>query len=73
MIQQDPENVAALAGLARCYLANGDKERAEAAIRDFNAPRLVHPPWQCPACHEDNEANFGSCWNCSGDRPDLPE
>ena len=30
--QQDPENVAALAGLARCYLANGDKERAEATL-----------------------------------------
>ena len=32
VIQQDPENVAALAGLARCYLANGDKERAEATL-----------------------------------------
>ncbi|WP_321487880.1 thioredoxin [uncultured Hyphomonas sp.] len=28
IIQHDPQNVAAIAGLARCYLANGDKERA---------------------------------------------
>jgi putative thioredoxin len=32
VIQQDPENVAAIAGLARCYLANGDKERATATL-----------------------------------------
>ncbi len=32
IIQQDPENVAAIAGLARCYLANGDKERATATL-----------------------------------------
>ena len=28
VINEDPENVTAIAGLARCYLANGDKERA---------------------------------------------
>jgi putative thioredoxin len=28
IIQHDPQNVPAIAGLARCYLANGDKERA---------------------------------------------
>jgi len=32
VIQHDPENVAAIAGLARCYLANGDKERATATL-----------------------------------------
>ncbi|WP_430402852.1 thioredoxin [Hyphomonas sp.] len=32
IIQEDPENVAAIAGLARCYLANGDKERASATL-----------------------------------------
>ncbi|MFN7056191.1 tetratricopeptide repeat protein [Hyphomonas sp.] len=32
IIQEDPENLAAIAGLARCYLANGDKERAEATL-----------------------------------------
>ena len=28
VIETDPENVTAIAGLARCYLANGDNERA---------------------------------------------
>ncbi|MEQ8299062.1 MAG: thioredoxin [Hyphomonas sp.] len=32
IIQEDAENVAAIAGLARCYLANGDKERATATL-----------------------------------------
>jgi putative thioredoxin len=32
VIQEDPENVTAIAGLARCYLANGDKERARATL-----------------------------------------
>jgi len=32
VINEDPENVAAIAGLARCYLANGDKERALATL-----------------------------------------
>ena len=32
IVQHDPENVTAIAGLARCYLANGDKERASATL-----------------------------------------
>lgn len=32
VIREEPENVTAIAGLARCYLANGDKERAQATI-----------------------------------------
>lgn len=32
VLQQDPESIAAIAGLARCYLANGDRERAEATL-----------------------------------------
>lgn len=50
-----------------------DVARAEEAIRTFEGPRLVHPPWRCPRCGEVNEPNFGSCWSCQADRPDLPE
>lgn len=32
ILQEDAENVAAIAGLARCYLANGDKDRALATL-----------------------------------------
>lgn len=32
VINEEPENVTAIAGLARCYLANDDKERAQATI-----------------------------------------
>lgn len=32
IIQEDPENTAAIAGLARCYLASGDTDRALATL-----------------------------------------
>ena len=32
VLQEDPQNVAALAGLARCYLKSGDVERAEQTL-----------------------------------------
>jgi len=32
VINQDPQNVQAIAGLARCYLANGDPERARETL-----------------------------------------
>jgi putative thioredoxin len=32
VLQEDPQNVAALAGLAKCYLKSGDVERAEQTI-----------------------------------------
>src|SRR3954467_3365243 len=32
VLQEDPQNVAALAGLAKCYLSSGDLERAEQTI-----------------------------------------
>jgi hypothetical protein len=53
------------------WVRNEDRDAAEAAIRTFNAPRAVHPRWICPACQEDNEPNFDSCWSCDGDRPGV--
>ncbi|MEL6244900.1 MAG: thioredoxin [Pseudomonadota bacterium] len=32
IVNEEPENVAAIAGLARCYLANGDAERAKMTL-----------------------------------------
>jgi putative thioredoxin len=32
VLQQEPENIAAIAGMARCYLANGEKEQAEGIL-----------------------------------------
>ena len=53
------------------WVAKEDQDRAEAAIREFNAPQLVHPRWKCVQCDEENEPNFGSCWNCSADHPSI--
>lgn len=56
---------------ASVWVRREDEERALDAVRAFEGPVLVHPRWACPDCGEDNEPNFGSCWNCGGDRPDL--
>lgn len=54
------------------WVPPSEKDRAMALIRTFDGPTLVHPHWQCPSCSESNEPNFGSCWSCGADRPDLP-
>jgi hypothetical protein len=53
------------------WVADADEERALELIREFNGPTLGHPRWLCAICGEDNEPNFGSCWNCNADQPDL--
>ena len=44
-------------------------EDAERALEIYNKPRLVHPSWRCGGCGEENEATFGSCWQCGADGP----
>lgn len=43
VVEADPQNVAAIAGLARCYLANGDVERA-GQILDMAGPDKQSDP-----------------------------
>jgi len=43
VVEADPQNVAAIAGLARCYLANGDAERAS-QILDMAGPDKQSDP-----------------------------
>lgn len=49
------------------WVLTEDRQRADEAMAVYNAPRLVHPKWRC-SCGEENEANFGSCWQCQADR-----
>lgn len=46
-----------------------DRDAAEAAMRAFEGPVLVHPDWVCLGCGEVNGASFGSCWSCQVDAP----
>ncbi len=43
ILQNDPENVAALAGLARCALAQGDSEQAKAILAQIPEKHAGHP------------------------------
>jgi hypothetical protein len=51
------------------WVREEDRVRATEAMRAYDSPRLVHPKWCCATCGEENEANFGSCWQCSTDAP----
>jgi hypothetical protein len=47
------------------WVRTEDQERAEKALVEFRQPHLVHPPWECPKCGEENPPAFGACWNCN--------
>ncbi len=46
VLQAEPENAAALAGVARCYLANGDVERARDVLASASADAQKDPAFQ---------------------------
>jgi len=49
------------------WVPQQDAEQAEALVRKFEGPELVHPAWVCPRCGESNEATFDLCWSCLSD------
>ncbi len=51
------------------WVPEADRERAEALVRRYHGPQLVHPRWSCPGCREVNEATFEWCWNCETPAP----
>ena len=53
------------------WVHEADEARAQGAIQLLQRPQLVHPQWRCSGCGQVNEANFGSCWNCQADCPNL--
>lgn len=46
IVQHEPDNVAAIAGLARCYLANGDTERARETLNLAPEDKRSDPAWK---------------------------
>ena len=53
------------------WVAREDEDRSRALISAFEEADSNAKPWTCPQCSEELEAQFGSCWNCSTDRPGL--
>lgn len=43
-------------------------DRARALIAEFEREVPAGPEWRCSRCGEENEAEFGVCWNCSVSR-----
>lgn len=52
-----------------CVVDERDVERAleEVAALENSGRTLLGPDIACPACGEDNPANFELCWKCRGD------
>jgi hypothetical protein len=42
-----------------------DLDRAKALVREFETAPRVTGSVRCPACGEENPANFQVCWSCS--------
>ena len=43
---------------------DADAARAHELIRQFEQADGQADPVLCPHCHEENPANFQTCWNC---------
>lgn len=41
-----------------------DEDRALQLISDDAADESPSEPWHCRRCGEENEGQFGACWNC---------
>jgi hypothetical protein len=42
----------------------GDARQARELISQIERPQAVSSAVFCPQCHEENPANFHTCWNC---------
>lgn len=43
---------------------DGDRARADAVLREYEAERNRTGSVFCPECHEENPATFELCWKC---------
>jgi hypothetical protein len=51
------------------WLTNDHEEaRAREILQELRGT-ISGPQWQCTACGEYSEAQFGSCWRCQAVRP----
>ena len=58
--------------LPAVWIDDEDLARAQPVLDAFrNQPPpspATRTPWRCPACGEDVEGQFTSCWNCGAER-----
>ena len=45
-------------------MRDGDARRAGAVVEAYEQRPPVHGTRRCPACGEENPANFETCWRC---------
>ena len=48
-----------------------DEARARRLIEEARPAEAAGEAWRCPACGEWIEPEFGACWRCAGDPPDV--
>lgn len=50
-----------------------DYLKAKDIVADYdtrkNSNGIKGPPWSCPTCGEEIEAQFSACWQCGTDKP----
>lgn len=58
--------------LAAVWIDEADLPRARPIVEAFMAGGDdAGEPWDCPACGERIEGQFGACWHCGGERPGV--
>jgi hypothetical protein len=45
-----------------------EEARAREIMQELRQP-ITGPHWDCPACGEESEPQFGNCWKCGAARP----
>ena len=53
------------------WVPESELENAKHLIGTFQPPPNNNAPWICSQCQEQNPGEFGSCWNCGADSPNL--
>ncbi len=49
------------------WIEDADFARAQSLLAEMDKPEEGQQ-WQCPECHEMNEASFEYCWRCGASR-----
>lgn len=78
-VQLRGEHLSATMGMIPSYdacpsvwVVKEQEAQAAEAIQAYDeAGRTEEAAWVCPRCEAENDGHFGSCWQCSRDRPGL--
>ena len=64
---------ATMGGYPCVWVPSEHATRAKELVDAFHAMKNTGADWICTKCKEENPAEFGSCWKCGADSPQLSQ